>query len=257
MHDFVNPTDETAFADLISNINNGIAETQSSLDECAKDYNNRKDHIDWWHAFLDWFARQMEKVGQELEKAIAKFVEFCETIADYMSPGNPFAMFAKSNEWATIKRKITSTKSLVTSDYLRADDTWKGDPGDGYSDLAGRQRMAMDTLAGYTDSMISFLSDYGTKILDAWIEFGATLITYFLDQIDAGASFITADPLEWLDAVPKIVQLCTNLARTAVSLTEQLAGNFTSSNRMSLQLTQDMSDLSGFPTGSWPSAQIV
>ena len=78
--------------------------------------------------------------------------------------------------------------------------------------------MAIDTLAGYTDSMMNFLADYAKKILDAWIEFGARLLTYLLDQVDAASNFVTADPLEWLDAVPKITTVCTNLARVAVDL---------------------------------------
>ncbi|MGX5697566.1 hypothetical protein ACWKWP_15305 [Agromyces soli] len=256
MDTFVNPTDEGSFTSLISNINQGISETATSLNDCANDYNARRDDVSLWDKFLDWFKRNMAEVAEKLNEAIEKFNEFVATIADYLSPGNPFAMYSKRDSWIEVKQKITSSKTLVTGEYLKADSTWKGETGDGYGDLAGRQRMAMDTLAGYTDSMINFLSDYAKKILEAWIDFGARLIGYMIDQIDAGASFITADPLEWLDVVPKIVTLCTNLGRVAVDLTAQLAKNFTSSKDLADQLKQDMANLSGFPSGAWPAAAI-
>ncbi|MRG59795.1 hypothetical protein GE115_07930 [Agromyces sp. CFH 90414] len=253
---FVAPTDESSFTSLITQITDNIGDAKDQLDRCSDEYNARKDDINWWDTFLDWFKKNMEEVREKLKEAIEQFDAFFETIADYLSPGNPFAMYAKRDDWETVKIKITGAKSTVTGDYLFADDTWKGAEGDRYGELAGRQVMAMETLEGYVDSLMNFLSDYAQKILNAWIDFGETLILYLLDQIDAASAFITADPLEWLDIVPKIVTLCTNLAKTATSLAAQLGKNFTASKDLADQLSQDMANRSGFPTGSWPAATI-
>lgn len=257
MQTFVNPTDEASFTSLISNINNGIEETRVSINDCIDDYNARKDDIDLWQKFLDWFSNAMSEVRENLVKASEKFAEFLAAVADYLSPGNPFVMQRMSDDWVLVKTKITGSKTTITGEYLRADSTWKGATGDRYGDLAGRQRLAIDTLAGYTDSMINFLSDYSKKILEAWIDFGSRLLVYMIDQVDAAAAFITADPLEWLDVVPKIVTLCTNIASLGVDLAALLAKNFTASKDMADQLKQDMANMSGFPTGAWPSATIV
>lgn len=253
---FVTPTDEGSFTTLITNISDGIEEARVGLDDCANAYNTKKDDISLWDQFIDFFRRSMEEVVKQFNAAIEKFNEFTSTMAKYLSPGNPFAMYAKRDDWIEVKQKITSSKTTITSEYLKADTTWKGSTGDGYSDLAGRQRIALDTLAGYTDSMMNFLADYAKKILDSWIEFGARLITYLIDQVDAGFAFVTADPLEWLDVVPKISTLCTNLARVAVDLSVQLGNNFTTSKDLSDQLKQDMANLTGFPSGAWPTATI-
>jgi hypothetical protein len=254
---FILPTDEGSFTTLISKIKDDTETARVSLNDCVDDYNSRNDDMNWWDSFLEFFKRAMNEVCEKLNEAVAQFTEFLQTIADYMSPGNPFAMFAKRDDWETVKTKVTSAKSTITGDYLSADTTWKGAEGDRYGDLAGRQTMAMDTLAGYVDSLMNFLSDYAKKILDAWIDFGETLIMYLLDQVNAASSFITADPLEWLDIVPKVVTVCTNLAATATSLTTQLAKNFTASKDLSDQLSQDMANRYGFPSGSWPAATIV
>lgn len=253
---FVNPTDEGTFTTLITNVNEGLGETRDSLAECSDTYNTKKDDISLWQKFLDWFTEKMREVADKLNEAVEAFNEFMRTIADYLSPGNPFVMYAIRDEWLEAKRKVTSSQSTITSGYLKADTTWKGDPGSGYADLAQRQHDAAVTVAGYTDSMMNFLADYAQKILDAWIDFGARLITYFIDQVDAAAAFVTADPLEWLDIVPKIVEVCTNLAQLAVDLGELMAKNFTESKTIADQLKQDMANLSGFPTGAWPPATI-
>lgn len=253
---FVTPTDEGSFNSLISNINGGISENATQLNSCVSTYNTKKDDISLWDKFLDWFSDAMSEVSKKLDEAIKKWNEFWASVADYLSPGNPFAMYSKRDDWLTAKQKISSSKTTVTAEYLKADTTWKGSTGDGYSDLAGRQRMALDTLQGYTDSMMNFLADYAKKILDAWISFGARLITYFIDQVDAASEFISADPLKWLDIVPKIVTLCTNLARLGVDLAEQLGKNFTDSKKVADQLKQDMANLTGFPSGAWPTATI-
>lgn len=253
---FVSPTDEGSFTTLITNISDGVEEARVGLTDCANAYNTKKDDISLWDKFLDWFTSAMSEVVKQLNEAVKKFNEFMATIADYLSPGNPFAMYAKRNEWESVKGKVTSSGSTILGEYLKADTTWKGTTGDGYSDLAGRQRIAIDTLAGYTDSMMNFLADYARKILDSWIKFAATLITYLIDQVDAGFAFVTADPLEWLDVVPKIATLCTNLARTAVELGEEMANNFTASKHVADQLKQGMANLTGFPNGVWPTATI-
>lgn len=253
---FVTPTDEGSFTTLVTNIRDGIEEARVGLDDCANTYNSRKDDMSLWDRFLDFFRRAMEEVVKKLNEAVEQFNAFMQTMAEYLSPGNPFAMYSKRDDWLEVKRKVTSSKTTITDSYLKADTSWKGSTGDGYSDLAARQLMAIDTLAGYTDSMMNFLADYAKKILDAWIEFGARLLSYLLDQVDAAASFVTADPLEWLDAVPKITTVCTNLARVAVDLGEQLGKNFTASKDLSDQLKQDMGNLTGFPSGSWPTATI-
>ncbi|MGO1507481.1 MAG: hypothetical protein ACTHZW_07010 [Microbacteriaceae bacterium] len=253
---FVSPTDEGSFTEMVRNITDGIEEARTDLESCSTTYDAKKDSISAWDKFVDWFTSNMNEVVEKLNAAIEKFNEFVLTIGDYLSPGNPFVMYAKRDDWLQVKRDVTSSKTTITSEYLKADTTWKGSTGDGYGDLAGRQRIAIDTIAGYTDSMANFLSDYAKKILDSWIEFGARLITYLIDQIDAAAAFVTADPLEWLDIVPKIVTLCTNLAQLAVDLGEQLGKNFTESKDVADQLKQDMANLTGFPNGTWPTATI-
>lgn len=253
---FVTPTDEASFDTLVKNIGDGRDEAGQDLQTCADTYNSKKDDTSLWDKFLDLFTSKMQEVVEKLNEAIEKYNEFMATLAEYLSPGNPFAMYAKRDDWLTVKQDVTSSKTTITAEYLKADTTWKGSTGDGYADLAGRQRIAIDTLAGYTDSMMNFLADYAKKILDSWIEFGARILTYLIDQVDAAAAFITADPLEWLDVVPKIVTVCTNLAQVVVDLGEQLGKNFTASKDVADQLKQDMADLTGFPTGKWPAAAI-
>lgn len=253
---FIMPTDQSSFDDLVKNINDGIGDTGDKLTECNDTYDAKKDDISLWDKFLDWFKNLMGQVRERLNEAIEQYNEFVATIVDYLSPGNPFAMEAKHDKWITVKQKVTGSKTTVGGSYLHADTSWKGDPGDGYGDLAERQRTAMDTVAGYTDAMLNFLSDYAQKIKEAWIDFGERLLTHMVEQIDATSEFISADPLKWLDVVPTIVNVCSNLAQVAIDLTAQLAKNFTASKNMADQLKQDMADLYGFPNGSWPSSAI-
>ncbi|WP_431791841.1 hypothetical protein [Microbacterium paraoxydans] len=254
--EFNKPTDQGSFDDLVRNVTDGIAETGEKLTECNEAYDAKKGDISLWDKFLDWFKNTMNEVRERLNDAIEKYNEFVATIADYLSPGNPFAMYAKHDKWITVKQKITGSKTTIEGSYLRADSTWKGDPGDGYGDLAERQKAAMDTLAGYTDSMMHFLNEYAEKIFNAWIDFGERMITYMLDQVDAASEFISADPLKWLDIVPKIVNVCTNLAQLAVDMTAQLARSFTASKSTADSLKQGMANLYGFPNGTWPAAVI-
>jgi hypothetical protein len=252
----VMPTDQGTFDALVTSVTDGIEDARQSLEDCVTTYNEKRDDISVWEQFLDWFMQRMNEVRELLEKALAKFTEFLATIADYLSPGNPFAMYAKQDIWISVKQKITGSRTTISPGYLKADTTWKGDPGDHYSDLASRQDTAIATVAGYTDGMIDFLGDYAQKILDAWIDFGERLLTYVVDQVSAASEFVSADPLKWLDIVPKIVTLCTNVAQLGIDTTSAFAKNFTESKATADQLKQDMADLYGFPDGTWPAATL-
>ncbi|WDG19481.1 hypothetical protein [Microbacterium sp. Clip185] len=250
------PSDQGTFDSLVKGVTDGIDDMRENLDECVETFNRKKDDISLWEKFMEWFMDRMGEVRDKLQIAVEKFGEFLATIADYLSPGNPFAMYAKQDEWILVKQKISGSRTTITADYLKADTSWKGDPGDGYGALAGRQSTAMETVVGYVDGMIDFLSDYAQKILNTWIDFAKRIATYVLDQINAGASFITADPLEWLDAVPKIVTVCTNLAQLGVDAVASFGTNFTDSKAKADQLKQEMANLYGFPNGSWPAATL-
>jgi hypothetical protein len=81
-------------------------------------------------------------------------------------------------------------------------------------------------------------------------------MTTRVDQVNAASEFTSADPLKWLDIVPKIVTVCTNLAQLGIDVTAAFARNFTESKATADQLKQDMANLYGFPGGSWPAATI-
>lgn len=253
---FAIPTDEGAFSDLIESITSGIDDVRDGLDDCVAAFNANKGDISLWQKFLDWFTSNMEEVREKLQEAVDKFSEFIETIAEYLSPGNPFGLLKKFDNWVEVKKSLTESKTHIETSYLKANSSWKGDLGEQYGPLIDRQHLAIDTLVSYSDYMADFLNEYATSILDTWIEFGETLVGYILDQIDAGAAFITADPLEWLDIVPKIVQLCTNLGRVGVDLTGQLASRFNESREQAGDLKRKMADLHGLPSGSWPAAAM-
>jgi len=250
------PTDQGTFDSLVKSVTDGIEDLRETLDNCVSTFNAKQGDISLWEKFMDWFMNRMEQVRDALQEAIKKFGEFLMTIADYLSPGNPFAMYAKQDQWLAVKQKVTGSRTTISSGYLKADTTWKGDPGDHYGDLANRQDTAMSTLAGYIDGMIDFLGSYAQKVLDAWIDFGERFLTYQVDGTKAGSEFISADPLKWLDIVPKIVNLCGVLAQFAIDVVASFARNFTESKATSDQLKQEMANLYGFPNGSWPAATL-
>lgn len=253
---FVIPTDEATFTELIEEINSSTTEADTGLDDCVGHYNSNKGDIAWYQKVLDWVMRRMREVGEKLSEAVEQFNAFLEEIGSYLSPGNPFSLRKKQEDWVEVKRLVTGSKTTVEASHLRADDSWKGDVGDGYGALIERQHLSIDTLAGYADSMATFLSNYASKILNAWIDFGERLLTYLIEQVDAVSEFISADPLEWLDIVPKIVNVCTNLAQLGVDLAGQLARNYNDSQQQAEELNLNMADLHGFPQGSWPAATI-
>jgi len=99
--------------------------------------------------------------------------------------------------------------------------------------------------------MATFLSNCASRILNAWIDSGERLLAYLIEQVDAVSEFISADPLEWLDIMPRMIKICTNLAHLGVDFAGQLARNYNDSKQQAEELNPNMADLHGFPQGSW------
>ncbi len=60
--EFITPTDQGSFDDLVRNVTDGIAETGQKLTECNEAYDAKKGDISLWDKFLDWFKNTMNEV---------------------------------------------------------------------------------------------------------------------------------------------------------------------------------------------------
>lgn len=254
---FASPTDVGSFTSMVDKVGKNIDDMGKKLDECSATFDQKQGDLSFGEAFVNFFTRFLTDVREQLAKAIDTFTDFLAAVGDYLSPGNPFAMFAKHEQWSDITSAMTAEASNIEGAYLRADSTWKGAIGERYGDLASRQAMAVAAVTSQMDALMTFLSDYAHKVVDTWIAFAEDIINYTVDQIQAASEFISANPLEWADIVPKVVSVVANLLKLGSKLAADMGRNYNDTTQLARGLRQGLADQTGLPGGTWPGASIV
>lgn len=251
------PKDGGSFTSMVEEVTGGIRNIETKLQECVSSFEQKQGELTFRESLVNFFTQFIRSVAEKLEDAIKAFSEFVAAVGDYLSPGNPFAMLDKNNKWIETTKTMTAQASYLDGAYLRADSTWKGAIGERYPDLASRQSMAVATVISHVDSMTGFLKDYASKILNTWVSLAESIINYMIDQIEAASTFISANPLEWADIVPKVVSVAANLLKLGTKLAADMGRNFNDTDNLARSLNQGLADHTGLPGGAWPAAVIV
>lgn len=169
---------------------------------------------------------------------------------------SPFAMMTAANEWNRVLRLVSGQIGELDATLFMGVESWTGRSGYSYRGLPGQQADALSGMTSHLDALSSMMSGHATGIVDEWVKMAKELFDYLLKQIDNVSAFITADPLEWLDIVPKIVAVVTTLLGVLGNIATNLANYATQVVDEISELNRALSNVSGSRSGRWPTLQI-
>src|SRR5690606_16761320 len=125
-------------------------------------------------------------------------IDILAQVADFMSPGNPFVMAGKAEDWNSVLRLVSGQIGELNPTLFEGVGSWSGRSGYRYRGLPDQQAAALSGVKSHISALSSTLSGHATAIVREWIELAATVLKYLIEQTENASRFVTADPLEWL-----------------------------------------------------------
>ena len=247
-------TTEYAFFEAVDGISEDLDDVIAKVSAMVDAYNNRgKSFAD----FLVWVTFRSDDLHAAMQQVVDGVNEVILAIQELASPGNPIRMLAIAGTWDTVVSKLTGQIAFLDNSQFDATSDWTGIAGHRYAGLPGQQAAAIGGIAGHLASLSALMSGHATSLIDTWVDLASQFGHLVLTLIDDAAAFITADPLEWLDIVPKIVAVVTDILRFVIDVATTLAKYATSIVNEITTLHRETADQTGSMAGHWPTTTFA
>ncbi|MGV8884271.1 MAG: hypothetical protein ACOH1T_01605 [Microbacteriaceae bacterium] len=240
---------QSAFTKTTDSIPENAEKIRVAINECIDKFNGRGKAA----GFAIWITGKADDIKEALDDLVQKFYELVDFIAQLLSPGNPVSMVQKAANWRTVQAKLSGQVAELSSSQFPSTYSWQGRDGWAYSGIVNDQGNAVSGIFPHADAMASHLESHGLNIIDGWSDIAQKVLGIQLDLIKDASAFITADPLEWLDIVPKIVTLVANLIQNIADAFEQLEDYALTAIAEMQQLKGNLSTVTGSRGGAWPA----
>ncbi|MFV0374455.1 hypothetical protein [Microbacterium sp.] len=232
---------------------NKITEMQDGINNCIDKFNNADFPC-------EWFGDSEGDVEEKLGEVKSVWELFMEALVQLASPGNPFWFWESANTWTEVLKLISGQVSYMSADVVGkfpALTSWVSEDAAVYQSMPSLQTGATNGAVEYITALAAHLDAHGMQVADLWFELAMMVVDGA--QLIAGSvsKFLTADPLEWLDIIPKIVEVINGLIDfaqdTAKLLQEQWSATKTAMNELKLSFA----NLTGTLNGKWPTVAAV
>jgi len=204
---------------------------------------------------VEHILKNTPQVKEKLDEAQGHVEDMVAELGRLVSPGNPFAMTAAADQWDAVNRTLTGI--LAPLDKFSATSSWTDEMGARYSKVPEGQKAAVEGLLPHVSGMATYMREHAASIVQLWWDIYLEILDFVSTVLPHAASFLSANPLKWLEVAEKIAQIVSDILTAVRNLVDKVFTFTTGSNSAIQQLKAATSDVTGTDFGAWPKARLV
>ncbi|WP_430867726.1 hypothetical protein [Demequina aurantiaca] len=219
---------------------------------------NKAGHLDFGCLGDTWFSDVKERVDAAVIEMRELLAQFVEVSLEILSPGNPFWFYNASTQWREARSTLSSEQfSIVSarSTNLPSTESWHDDQVKWYAPMPDAQNATIDLMKSRCQSVENASLDHTKALTTGWVNLLTSFSALHSWVVTTVATFISADPMKWLDIVSQAVNCLVDLKDLIVGFVADMALAWSDARDLVARLQGDFVDNAALDGGKWPTIE--